>query len=55
MVVSTQNYKLTLGPCLFNWKVNDWKNFYFQIANETKVDEVYLGEVVCYKRYPFLR
>lgn len=53
MVVSTQNYKLTLGPCLFNWKVNDWKNFYFQIANETKVDEVYLGEVVCYKRYPF--
>ncbi|UQY80876.1 U32 family peptidase [Candidatus Hepatincola sp. Av] len=53
MVVNTQKYKLTLGPCLFNWKVNDWKNFYFKIANETEVDEVYLGEVVCVKRYPF--
>lgn len=46
-------YKLTLGPCLFNWKVNDWKDFYFKIAEEAPVDEVYLGEVVCYKRWPF--
>ena len=47
------DYKLTLGPCLFNWKVNDWKDFYFKIAEESVIDEVYLGEVVCYKRWPF--
>lgn len=49
----SKNYKLTLGPCLFNWKVNDWQDFYYKIADEAEVDEVYLGEVVCYKRYPF--
>lgn len=48
-----KNHKLTLGPCLFNWKVNDWRDFYFKIAEESIVDEVYIGEVVCYKRYPF--
>lgn len=47
------SYKLTLGPCLFNWKVNDWQDFYYKIADESPIDEVYLGEVVCYKRYPF--
>ncbi len=47
------DYKLTLGPCLFNWKVNDWKDFYFKIAEESVINEVYLGEVVCYKRWPF--
>ena len=46
-------YKLTLGPCLFNWKVNDWRDFYCKIADESPFDEVYLGEVVCYKRWPF--
>ncbi|MDR0483803.1 MAG: U32 family peptidase [Alphaproteobacteria bacterium] len=49
----SNDYKLTLGACLFNWKVNDWQDFYFKIADETPIDEVYLGEVVCYKRYPF--
>jgi collagenase-like PrtC family protease len=48
-----KDYKITLGPCLFNWKVNDWRDFYFKIADESAVDEVYIGEVVCYKRYPF--
>ncbi|MDR2008592.1 MAG: U32 family peptidase [Alphaproteobacteria bacterium] len=47
------DYKLTLGACLFNWKVNDWQDFYYKIAEESPIDEVYLGEVVCYKRYPF--
>ncbi len=47
------DYKLTLGPCLFNWKVNDWQDFYYKIADEVPIEEVYLGEVVCYKRWPF--
>ncbi len=47
------SYKLTLGPCLFNWKVNTWQDFYYKIADNSPIDEVYLGEVVCYKRYPF--
>ena len=49
----TMKYKITLGPCLFNWLVNDWRDFYYKIADETDVDEVYLGEVVCFKRDPF--
>ncbi|MFL1780412.1 U32 family peptidase [Candidatus Hepatincolaceae symbiont of Richtersius coronifer] len=49
----TEAYKLTLGPCLFNWKVNDWRDFYYNIAENSEVDEVYIGEVVCQKRYPF--
>jgi len=52
-IEKTQTYKLTLGPCLFNWTVNDWRDFYFMIADETSIDEVYIGEVVCYKREPF--
>lgn len=48
-----RDYKLTLGPCFFNWTVNDWRDFYYKIAEESDIDEVYLGEVVCYKRYPF--
>ncbi len=46
---------LTLGPCLFNWKLDDWIDFYYKIADESEVDEVYLGEVVCFKRYPFFK
>lgn len=44
---------LTLGPVLFNWKPEDWRDFYFRIADEAPVDTVYIGEVVCYKRAPF--
>lgn len=46
---------LTLGPCLFNWKVNDWVDFYYKIADEAPIKDVYLGEVVCFKRYPFFK
>jgi collagenase-like PrtC family protease len=46
-------YKLTLGPVLFNWKVNEWRDFYFKMAENPHIDEVYVGEVVCHKRYPF--
>lgn len=45
--------KLTLGPMLFNWPPDKWRDFYFRIADEAPVDIVYLGEVVCAKRLPF--
>ena len=44
--------QLTLGPVLFNWPVEYWRDFYFQIADEAPVDTVFLGEVVCSKRAP---
>jgi collagenase-like PrtC family protease len=44
--------KLTLGPLLFNWALEKWRDFYFRIADEALVDSVCLGEVVCAKRAP---
>jgi len=45
--------ELTLGPVLFNWSPEKWRDFYFSIADEAPVNEVYIGEVVCSKREPF--
>lgn len=45
--------KLSLGPVLFNWKPEVWRDFYFRIADEADVDTVYVGEAVCSKRTPF--
>ncbi len=45
--------KLILGPLFFNWSPEKRRDFYFRIADEAPVDEVYLGEVVCSKREPF--
>jgi len=44
--------ELTLGPLLFNWQPDTWRDFYFRIADEAPVATVYLGEVVCFKRAP---
>lgn len=44
--------ELTLGPVLFNWRPEHWRDFYLRIAEEAPVDTVYLGEVVCAKRSP---
>lgn len=44
---------LTLGPVLFNWSPEFWRDFYFRIADQAPVDTVYIGEVVCSKRAPF--
>ena len=44
---------LTLGPVLFNWPAETWRDFYFRMADEAPVDSVALGEVVCSKRAPF--
>lgn len=44
--------EITLGPVLFNWQPERWRDFYFRIADEAPVETVYLGEVVCSKRAP---
>jgi len=44
--------KLTLGPVLFHWGAEAWRDFYFRIADEADVDTVHVGEVVCWKRAP---
>ena len=41
---------ITLGPVLFNWKPETWRDFYFRVADEAPVAAVYLGETVCSKR-----
>ncbi|HEB79326.1 MAG TPA: U32 family peptidase, partial [Rhodospirillales bacterium] len=47
------NAKLTLGPVFFNWPPENLRDFYFKIADESCVDSVCVGEVVCSKRAPF--
>jgi collagenase-like PrtC family protease len=49
---ATAGAKLTLGPVLFNWQPERWRDFYFRIAAEAPVDTVFLGEAVCSKRAP---
>ncbi len=44
---------ITLGPCLFNWTPEKWRDFYFRMADEAPVDVVCVGEVVCSKRAPY--
>lgn len=46
--------QLTLGPVLFKWDAEKWRDFYFRIAEEAPVETVYVGEVVCSKRKPLL-
>jgi len=41
---------LVLGPVLFAWAPEAWRDFHFRIADEADVDCVHLGEVVCWKR-----
>ncbi len=45
---------LTLGPLLFNWTPERWRDFYARIADEAPVDRVCVGEIVCSKRSPFV-
>lgn len=53
-MTSAKRARLALGPVLFYWPAERMRDFYFQIADEAPVDVVYLGEVVCPKRAPFL-
>ena len=43
---------ITLGPVLFNWQPEKWRDFYYRIADEAPVATVYLGEAICSKRAP---
>lgn len=52
ITVADQQSELTLGPVLFNWNPERWRDFYFRIADEAPVASVYLGEVICFKRAP---
>ena len=52
MSVQANKSELTLGPVLFNWQPETWRDFYFRIADEAPVTSVYLGEAVCFKRAP---
>jgi collagenase-like PrtC family protease len=45
---------LTLGPLLFNWPPERWRDFYARIADEAPLERVCVGEVVCSKRLPFI-
>lgn len=45
---------LTLGPLMFNWTPERWRDFYARIADEAPVERVCIGEVVCSKRLPFI-
>jgi collagenase-like PrtC family protease len=44
---------LTLGPVLYLWDDDRWRDFYFRIADEADVETVVIGEVVCSKRDHF--
>jgi len=52
MSVQATKSELTLGPVLFNWQPERWRDFYYRIADEAPVETVYLGEVICFKRAP---
>ncbi|PKR52474.1 ubiquinone anaerobic biosynthesis protein UbiV [Thalassospira povalilytica] len=45
--------RLVMGPVLFHWDESRKIDFYNRIADETDVDTVHVGEVVCAKRMPF--
>lgn len=45
--------KISVGPVLFNWSPERWRDFYFRIADESPAARVYIGEVICSKRTPF--
>ena len=45
--------RLVMGPVLFHWDENRKNDFYNRIADETDIDTVHIGEVVCAKRMPF--
>lgn len=54
MIVQERAASVTLGPVLFNWQPEKWRDFYFRIADEAPVSTVYIGETVCSKRAPLI-
>lgn len=51
--METRQPTLTLGPVLYLWEGETWRDFYFRIADEAPVSHVYIGETVCSKRLHF--
>ncbi len=47
--------ELTMGPIPFHWTNDQRVDFYGRLADESPVDTVYMGEVICSKREPFFR
>jgi collagenase-like PrtC family protease len=45
--------RLSLGPVQFLWDGPQWRDFYYRIAEETEIERVTVGEVVCSKRFHF--
>lgn len=45
--------RLSLGPIQFLWDGPEWRDFYYRIADETSIERVTLGEVVCSKRFHY--
>ncbi|MBF0161472.1 MAG: U32 family peptidase [Magnetococcales bacterium] len=43
--------KIAIGPCLFDWGKKAIRQFYQRMAFETDAEILYIGEVVCSKRY----
>jgi collagenase-like PrtC family protease len=54
MIPAGNKGEVTLGPVLFNWRAERWRDFYFRIADEAPLSTVSVGEVVCSKRDPLL-
>lgn len=50
----TASINLTLGPLLYLWPAERFRDFYFEIADEAPVDVVVLGETICSKRLHFM-
>lgn len=55
MTTALPDLKLTLGPVPYLWDGEDWRDFYFRIADSAWIDAVTLGEVVCSKRTHFIQ
>ncbi len=43
---------IVMGPVLFNWPAETWRDFWFRVADEAPVARAVVGEVVCSKRAP---
>ncbi len=53
-MMSRKPLSLTLGPVLYLWSSDRWRDFYFRIADEAPIDVVVLGETICSKRLHFV-
>ncbi len=45
---------LSLGPVFYLWDGPKWRDFYFRIADETPIQYVTVGEIICSKRQHFV-